>query len=206
MSLSACLWHKNMDLALACRVSPFMRGLADGSLPRERFADYVGQDAFFLQAFARAYCIAAAKTLDFDGFRAFHHLTGGVLEELNLHGGYAQAWGVDMTTVAPKAATRRYTDFLLSTAWGNEVGCAAAAMSPCMRLYAWLGQELARNGVPDHAYADWIRTYSSSEFENLARRLEDLTDRYATSSQTVEAAYRYAMQCELDFFNAAWQA
>ena len=75
-----------------------------------------------------------------------------------------------------------------------------------MRLYAWLGQELARNGVPDHAYADWIRTYSSSEFENLARRLEDLTDRYATSSQTVEAAYRYAMQCELDFFNAAWQA
>ncbi len=61
MSLSADLWQAHDDLAQASLHTAFVRGLADGSLSRERFAYYVGQDAFFLEAFARAYSIAAAK-------------------------------------------------------------------------------------------------------------------------------------------------
>lgn len=205
MTLSMQLWHANHDLAMACLISPFVRGLADGSLPRARFAGYVGQDVFFLQAFARAYALAAAKAPDFDGFRAFHHLAGGVLDELRLHERYARAWGVDVGSVEPGAATRRYTDFLLATAWGQGSGLVAAAMSPCMRLYAWLGQELTRSGLPHHDYADWLRAYSSAEFDALARTLEDLTDRYAAPGRETETVYRYAMQCELDFFASAWE-
>jgi thiaminase/transcriptional activator TenA len=205
MSLSSALWEANLDLARACRDHPFVRGIGDGSLPRDRFAGYVGQDAFFLDAFARAYCLAAAKAPDADGFGAFHALAGGVLDELRLHAGYAAEWGIDMQAVAPVAATRRYTDFLLATAWSGEVGLTAVAMSPCMRLYAYLGAELARDGVPVHAYADWIRTYSSPEFETLARRLEELADRYADLSPRAWSTYRYAMECELGFFEAAWR-
>src|SRR5262245_24602866 len=152
MSLSSELWSANLDLARACLAHPFVRGIGDGSLPRERFAGYVGQDAFFLDAFARAYSLAAARAPDADGFRAFHALAGGVLDELRLHAGYAAEWGIDMRAVAPSAATRRYTDFLLATAWSAEVGLTAVAMSPCMRLYAYLGAELARDGRRDHAY------------------------------------------------------
>jgi thiaminase/transcriptional activator TenA len=56
-----------------------------------------------------------------------------------------------------------------------------------------------------HAYADWIRTYSSPEFETLARRLEELADRYADLSPRAWSTYRYAMECELSFFEAAWR-
>ncbi len=205
MTLSKTLWQANQDLAHACLEHPFVQGIKDGSLSRAKFAYYVGQDAFFLEAFARAYSIAAAKAPDWDAFRAFHELAGGVLEELRLHESYATTWGVDIRTVQPGAATRRYTDFLLATAWQHDVGVTAVAMSPCMRLYAWLGQELARDGIPDHAYADWIRTYSSEEFEALARRLEDLADRYAGNTPLAQQVYRYAMVCERDFFQAAWE-
>jgi thiaminase/transcriptional activator TenA len=204
MTLANDLWTRNLDLAQACLTNPFVRELADGTLPQATFAYYVGQDAFFLRAFARAYSLAAAKAPDFDGFRAFHTLADGVLAELQLHEGYAQAWGVDMTHVAPGPATRRYTDFLLATAWGQAVGVTAAAMSPCMRLYAYLGQELAHDGIPDHRYAEWIQTYGSPDFEALARTLEGLTDRYASPDELTHTTYRYAMQCELDFFQAAW--
>jgi thiaminase/transcriptional activator TenA len=203
MSISHALWEANADLARACLDHPFVRGIADGSLPRERFAAYVGQDAFFLDAFARAYAIAAAKAPDREGFRAFHELAGGVLDELRLHEGYAASWGVDLHTVTPTAATRRYTDFLMATAWGGDVGQTAAAMTPCMRLYAYLGAELARGGVADHDYADWIRTYSSEEFERLARQLEALVDRYAGQAPAIPATYRYALECELGFFDSA---
>ena len=206
MTLSRTLWEANLDLARACLDHPFVRGLADGTLPRPTFAYYVGQDAFFLEAFARAYSVAAAKAPDWQSFRAFHELAGGVLEELRLHEGYAARWGVDVRAVEPGAATRRYTDFLLATAWQHDVGVTAVAMSPCMRLYAFLGQELARGGVPDHAYGEWIATYSSDEFDALARQLEDLADTWAQDTPLVRQTYRYAMQCELDFFQAAWEA
>jgi thiaminase/transcriptional activator TenA len=203
MGLSAKLWQSNRDLAFASLHSAFVRGLADGTLPRERFAFYLGQDAFFLEAFARAYSIAAGRAPDREGFGEFHLLAGGVLEELKLHQQYAATWGVDLQASQPGPTTRRYTDFLLATAWQHPVGLTAAAMTPCMRLYAFIGQELARGGIPQHTYTDWIRTYSAPEFEALALRLEQLVDRYTEDSPLAHEYYRYALECERDFFNAA---
>lgn len=205
MSLSLALWHANDDLAQACLHHPFVQGIGDGTLPVEKFAYYVGQDAFFLEAFARAYSIAAAKAPTWETFQVFHQLADGVLAELNLHGGYAQEWGVDLATVAPGAATRRYTDFLLSTAWGQAPGATAVAMAPCMRLYAFLGQSLAQLNPPPHRYSPWIDTYSSDQFEPLAAQLEALIDDQTADNPSNQTAYRYAMECELAFFEAAWQ-
>ncbi len=77
-------------------------------------------------------------------------------------------------------------------------------MSPCMRLYAFLGEQLAVDGIPDHLYANWIRTYSSADFQPLAQQLESLVDNYASATPLVHSTYRYAMLCELEFFQAAW--
>ncbi|MEH1838913.1 MAG: TenA family protein [Nostoc sp.] len=204
MTLSNELWAANQDLAQACLEHPFVQGIGTGTLEQAKFAYYVGQDAFFLEAFARAYSIAAAKAPDWLGFTTFHNLATGVLEELRLHGGYASRWGINLHSVQPGANTRRYTDFLLATAWGGDVGLTAAAMSPCMRLYAFLGEQLAGNGIPDHQYADWIRTYSSADFQPLTQQLENLVDNYADTNSVVYSTYRYAMFCERDFFQAAW--
>ena len=204
MSIAEELWQENQDLAIACLHNPFVQGIADGSLPKAKFAYYVGQDAFFLEAFARAYSIAAAKAPDWQGFNVFHDLAGGVLQELNLHQAYAFQWGVDLKTVEPGTATRRYTDFLLATAWSQSVGVTAAAMLPCMKLYAFLGQSLAANGVPNHDYADWISTYSSAEFEPLTKQLAQVVEQYLGRDEEGRSVCRYAMQCELDFFQAAW--
>ncbi|MEH1790766.1 TenA family protein [Nostoc sp.] len=204
MNLSNELWAASQDLAQACLEHPFIQGISDGTLEQVKFAYYVGQDAFFLEAFARAYSIAAAKAPDWLGFTTFHNLASGVLEELRLHSGYASHWGVNLHSVEPEAATRRYTDFLLATAWGGDVGLTAVAMAPCMRLYAFLGEKLAGNGIPNHQYADWIRTYSSADFQLLAKQLEILVDNYTSNNAVVHSTYRYAMFCERDFFQAAW--
>lgn len=204
MMLADTLWQANQDLAIACLNHAFVQGIGDGTLPRETFAYYVGQDAFFLEAFARAYSIAAAKAPDWKGFNVFHELASGVLHELALHQNYAQTWGVEIAAVTPGSATRRYTDFLLATAWSQDVGVTAAAMLPCMRLYAFLGQTLAAQGIPEHRYRDWIQTYSSGEFEPLVQQLAQLAETYGALTPLIQTTYRYAMQCELAFFEAAW--
>lgn len=205
MDLSQRLWQSNQDLAEVCLHHPFVQGIYDGTLPKEKFAYYIGQDAFFLEAFGRAYSIAAAKAPDWEGFETFHTLAGGVLAELKLHQQYAQGWGVSLEAVTPGSATRRYVDFLLSTAWSQQVGITAIAMSPCMRLYAYLGQSLAQGGIPDHAYGDWVKTYSDNDFEEFAVQLETLVNQYSPDSALADETFRYAMVCERDFFEAAWQ-
>ncbi|MBE7380697.1 MAG: TenA family protein [Leptolyngbya sp. SIO1E4] len=205
MQLSQQLWQANEDLAQASLNHPFVQGIYDGTLPKEKFAYYVGQDAFFLEAFARAYSIAAAKSSDWQGFKTFHDLAGGVLQELQLHEGFADSWGVSLQDIQPGSATRRYTDFLLATAWSHAVGITAVAMSPCMRLYAYIGQSLATQGIPTHRYGDWVKTYSSDDFEPLAAQLEALVNRYSPDTPLVQDTFRYAMLCERDFFRAAWE-
>jgi thiaminase/transcriptional activator TenA len=201
--LAQQLWNANQDLAAACLAHSFVQGIGDGSLPRERFQRYVAQDAFFLESFARAYALALAHSPDSHGLDAFAELLQGALDELKLHGSYAKKWRIDLTDVQASTATRNYTDFLLATAALEDVAATCAAMTPCMRLYAWLGQSLDKQYPDaDHPYAEWITTYRDPGFDDLARTLEDLLDHYADDAPRIRQTYRRAMQLEVEFFAA----
>lgn len=209
-SLHEELWQQNQDLAEPCLRHPFVRGLADGSLSTEAFRRYVAQDAFFLQAFARAYAVAAGRSANPETLNAFRELLNAAIQELQLHALYSQKLGIDLAAVRPYRATRAYTDFLLATAWHSGLGETVAAMTPCMRLYSYLGselaQEVAQTSRQSHPYREWIDSYSGAEFQAAAGRLEQLLDSLATDSPSIREAYRYTMQCELDFFSASLEA
>jgi thiaminase/transcriptional activator TenA len=198
------LWIENRGLALQCLEHPFVKGIASGELAPQRFARYIEQDAYFLDAYARAYALALAKSPDRFGFFAFKDLLDGVLDELKLHQEVAEHHPLNAEP-APRPETLAYTDFLLRVAGLGPVGEIVAAMTPCMRLYAWLGQELASRLAETSPYRDWVSTYSSPEFEGLATRLEQLLDRYTAGIDRIRAHYSRAMELEYLFFDAAWQ-
>lgn len=196
------LWQQNVRLAEACLHHPFMRGLADGSLDSETFRRYVAQDAFFLNAFARAYAFAAARSPDMATFAQLCELLNGVLRELQLHAAFAKALKIDLDRVQPYPAVAVYTDFLLATAGQREPGETMAAMTPCMRLYGYLGNHLAETVFAGNPYQPWIATYSGPDFQFLVKQVESLLDSMAEDSVAVRDAYAHAMHCELDFFSA----
>jgi thiaminase (transcriptional activator TenA) len=116
VSLARRLWVDNAELAGRALAHPFVRGVADGSLPREVFSGYVAQDAFFLEAFARAYALAMAASPDTDSVLAFAGLIAGVRDELSMHAEYAARWGVDTRPYAARTA-------------GVSVACASSSAS-----------------------------------------------------------------------------
>jgi thiaminase/transcriptional activator TenA len=201
-TLSARLWAENADLAAEALAGPFVSHLGDGSLSREVFAGYVAQDAFFLESFARAYALALARSSDTATLLALADLLSGVRNELGLHASYAARWGIDMAGVEPSSATLAYTDFLLATAATGTLGMVFAAMTPCMRLYAWLGAALDADAAGP--YTEWVGTYADPSFEALACRLERLLDEQGDDGPAVAAAYRRAMRLEVAFFDAAF--
>lgn len=205
MSRAQQLWHAALPVAQQCLAHPFVDGLATGHLPKAAFAFYVGQDAFFLDAYARAYALAFAKAPDRWAAQACKALLDGVFEELRLHESYAAQWGIGLQP-PPAPATQSYTDFLLRVAWSEPLGRLAAAMAPCMRLYAFLGQSLAPKAHLQTPYRAWIETYSSPAFADLAARLEAIVDRYDDGSQALAENYATAMRLELAFFEQAGRA
>jgi thiaminase/transcriptional activator TenA len=207
--LAARLWAAGRDRVEASAASPFVRGLADGSLDEGAFRVYVAQDAFFLGAFLRAYALGIARAPELDTARALHGLAGGVLDELKLHAAYAEELGIDLTSVEPLPEALAYTDFLAATAWAGPLPRLLAATTPCMRLYAHLGQRLAAERPDhDHAYSDWIRTYADPGFETLAVTLEGLLDAHAEGDDeaALAAAYDRALFLEHEFFEAPLRA
>lgn len=200
-SLAARLWASVAPAAAAALAHPFVRGLADGTLSAAAFGGYLLQDAFFLDACARAYAVGVARSPDRAGREAFADLLAGAREERAQHERRAAARGLDLAAVEPAPATLAYTDFLLGTAGLGELGVLCAALVPCTRLYAVLGRALADAGTAG-PYREWVDTYADPAVAELAAALEGLLDRYAADTPAVRAAYGRALDLELAFLTA----
>jgi len=189
--LSKRLWDGTSCIAWRCLYHPFVRALADATLPPCRFRFYVAQDATFLAAFAAAYATArTAAAGDEDAVAVLTTLAAAVQEELRLHSAYATAWGVDPAALAapPAPATAAYCRYLDLAGDGYhgkaKVQAILAAMAPCSRLYGFLGCALAEAGVvgaspAPHPFADWVETYSSQAYLAAPAAKEALLDRLA---------------------------
>ena len=203
MSISNTLWKSNYELALLSLKSKFVQGIKNGNLPKNIFQEYVAQDYFFLESFSRAYGLAVSKSKDKNSKKVLSQLLEGVSEELILHETYAKEWDIDLTNNFIKPATQNYTDFLDEVSKKQSAVEIMFAMTPCMRLYSWIGKALSNNTL-NNPYKEWIITYSDESFDNLAKSLENLIDFSKEIYDINQANYLYkrAMELELAFFNA----
>jgi thiaminase/transcriptional activator TenA len=190
MALTTELWASIEAIYAAILRHPFLRGLTDGTLPRESFRFYVVQDALYLREFARGLSIAAARAPDDDWIIMFNeHAAGALRVERALHASFFEEFGLTPAAVAataPAPTNLAYTSYLLAVAYGAPFHEAIAALLPCYWIYWEVGKALERAGSPDRLYARWIGTYASSEFGALVRAVLDATDRTAARLGLVE--------------------
>ncbi|KAJ6803455.1 bifunctional TH2 protein, mitochondrial-like [Iris pallida] len=221
-------WERSKKEALLAAYTPFVVCLAAGNLDLEAFRRYIAQDAHFLQGFTKAYEMTAEYVVDDDDKAAILDLRKATLEELKLHISVAKDWGVDPEKeIVPKPATVKYINFLLSTAQGKFEGGRSAgkivtpfektkfaahalgAMTPCMRLYSYLGKyiESLLPHLDNHPYKTWIDNYSSDAFEAETVQIEELLDKLSVALtgeelDFIEKLYHQAMKLETEFFAA----
>lgn len=176
---------------------PFLRRLADGTLPEEAFRFYLAQDALYLSEFARLLAEAARCAADADQQEFWAECARRtVAVELEMHASWVAAPPV---TAAP--ATTAYLDHLRGLASDGDHPVLTAALLPCYWLYADLGARL-RSGAfgpealdPAHAYAEWLRTYDDPVFAaDSGRAIELVTGAAATADPTTRARMRAAFE------------
>src|SRR4029077_5688717 len=183
MSTTGALWRAIEPIYAAILAHPFVRGLTDGSLPREAFRFYAVQDALYLREFARALSVAAARAPPEDWVIMFNeHAAGALKVEMTLHESFFKDFGLSPEEVAatPLAPTNAaYTSYLLAVAYGSPFHAALGALFPGYWIYWVVGKELERRSSPDPLYSRWIGTYASEEFGSVVRAVLACTDTIA---------------------------
>ncbi len=190
MPFTTTLWRAIEPIYATILAHPFLRGLTDGSLPREAFRFYAVQDALYLRDFARALALAAARAPREDWIIMFtEHAAGALKVEKTLHESFFRDFGLSPEAVSatPLAPTNlAYTSYLLATAHAGPFHEAVAALLPCYWIYWEVGQALERSGSADPLYARWIGTYASDEFGGIVRAVLECADTLAPRLQAPE--------------------
>ena len=193
---------------------PFVRGIGDGTLSRDRFEFYLKQDYVYLVDFSRVFALAAAKSASLSDMGTFATLLNLTLNtEMELHRKTCAAFGIPSEALEETRKgliTSAYTDFLLRTCYEGDLSDVLAVLVPCACGYVEIAKELKGRGLPDDRfYRDWIETYSSAEVEEFADWLIDRMNAHAADAparlrerwhQLYETSARY----EYLFFDMSW--
>ena len=199
---------------------PFVLGMADGTLPKEKFKFYLIQDYLFLLDYSRVFAYGVIKAHDEATMAMFSQLVNETLNtEMDLHRGYCQKFGITAAEMeaAPMApTTHAYTRHVLNVAETGTLADLVAGVLPCQWGYAEIGTTLAKQGgSPEPLYQEWIDMYASPEFLSLGKwlrsLLNDLAAEYSVSEK--ERIKNYFLQSsryeylfwEMAYTQEAWK-
>ncbi len=195
---------------------PFVLGIQNGTLPKEKFRHYILQDYLYLQDYARSFAIGTAKARSLETARLFsgyvNVLTGS---EMDIHRGYMGILTVtqeEITAIRPALANLSYTSYMLRVAYEEGEAEILTAILSCACSYEFIAKNMLKNDPACTAhpfYGQWIQGYSSVEYarENLVllQTLDSLTRDYAEAQyRHLEEIFLACSRYEMGFWNMAW--
>ena len=193
---------------------PFVRGIADGTLPPDKFKFYLIQDYLFLLDYSRVFAYGVIKAPDEATMALFSQLLNETLNtEMDLHRGYCEKFGIsaaemEQAPVAP--TTHAYTRHVLNVAQSGTLAELIAGVLPCQWGYAEIGTTLAeQGGSPEPLYQEWIEMYASDEFLALGKWLRSLLNELTAESGSAEKErlkrhFLFSSRYEYLFWEMAW--
>ena len=208
------LWNDIRPLYTKTVEHPFLKGLADGSLPRSRFQFYLVQDAHYLRTFAKVLSVLAAKAPREEWTLTLNqHARSALGAERELHEGLLASYGVSFDAVrdAPIAPTTyAYMSHLLAVAYQETFSHGLAAVLPCYWIYWEVGKELQKKGSKDADYQRWIDQYASEEFGQAVEQVLEMMNTEAEhlnarSRKVLKEIFRTSTRYEWMFWDMAWR-
>ena len=149
-------------------------------MDQARFQFYIGQDALYLDQYARVLAMAGARGPGWGNSAAVRRSAlEAIAVEQALHAEYLTQFGSDGSKAEPSPDCLSYTSFLLATAyhdpWESSDGSASALLLDLLGC----GQSHCPRGGPDNPYHAWINTYSDEAFGNAVQAVIAATDQAA---------------------------
>ncbi|MBD5216975.1 MAG: thiaminase II [Bacteroidales bacterium] len=209
MKWSEEAWKASEDIYEKILQHPFVRGLADGTLPAEKFRFYIEQDALYLRQYFRVLSHIASRLDDISEAETFiKFASDGVAVEKALHGSFLKDDRQDEAFASPSCSL--YTSTLLSQCL-EPVEVEAAAVLPCFWIYQRVGEWIYASvgECMENPYSSWIQTYADKTFMESTERAIEICDRLAENAsvevrERMTKIFRYCARMEWLFWDSAW--
>ena len=216
MKLSERLLDAVQEIWAAYNVHPFVLGIQNGTLVREKFRWYIIQDYLYLQDYARAFAIGVAKAGSVEIANLFGKYISLMNGEMDIHSGYLARLGVtleEIESVSRALDSLSYTSYMLRVAYEEGEAEILAAILACAYSYEFIAGNIVRNNpqsVNDAFYGDWIRSYTSETYAQdnrvLMETLNELTAAYTQKQlQHIIDIFVACSRYELTFWEMSWQ-
>lgn len=195
---------------------PFVKGIEDGTLDKEKFRYYILQDYLYLEEYAKVFAIGVAKATSLDTIRLFagyiNVLTDG---EMDIHRGYMGTLGItqeELDNMPRSLDNLSYTSYMLRVAYEEtEVEILAAILS-CAYSYEVIAKRIVENNpesIHHPFYGEWVQGYASAEYahenEALMKHLDDLTANYTEKQiKHLEDIFVACSRYEDMFWEMSW--
>lgn len=215
MTITQRLYEAARPVWRQCHDHPFVKGIGDGTLDREKFRWFLLQDYLYLFDYARVFAWGVIKARDPALMRTFSANVDAILGgEMKTHRAYMARLGIteeEVFRVKPALSNTSYTHYMLSVAAAGGAAEIIAAILACSWSYAEIGTALS--GVPgaaDHPfYGEWVRGYAGADYQQTNAALVDLMEELAAGCTEAEYArleeiFVTCSRYELAFWEMAW--
>ncbi|MDO5142464.1 MAG: thiaminase II [Eubacteriales bacterium] len=195
---------------------PFVRGLADGSLPVEKFRFYLLQDYVYLFDYAKVFAQGVVRAREPAVMRSFATYVSNILNgEMDIHRSYMKRLGITPAQaehVAPSLDNLSYTAYMRAIAAEEGPAEIMAAVLSCALSYEHIAKWIVAHypHAADHAfYGEWVQGYAADAYaaanDHLVALLEQLAAGY-TQSQLAHLTEIFVncSRYEARFWDMAW--
>lgn len=195
---------------------PFVLGIQDGTLDREKFRYYIIQDFLYLEEYTKVFAVGIAKAKSPETISLFSKYVTLLTEgEMDIHRGYMGRFAVSREELeaTPRALDNlSYTSYMLRVAYEEGEAEVLAAILSCAYSYEVIARKIVeRNPVAlNHPfYGDWVRGYADPHYSEANVLLLEMTDRLTQhyTEQQVRHLTDIFIACsryELAFWELAW--
>lgn len=204
------------DLWKAYNEHPFVLGIQNGTLDRNKFRYYMIQDYLYLEDYAKTFAVGVAKAKSLRIANLFAKYISVMNGELDVHNGYFARLGVTQEEInaTPRSLDNlSYTSYMLRVAYEEGEAEILTAILSCAYSYEIIAKNIMRNNpisINDEFYGDWIKGYASQGYaeENaiLLDELNRLTENYTEKQiQHLVDIFVACSRYELAFWEMSWK-
>lgn len=216
MKATERLLSATKDIWATYNEHPFVLGIQNGTLDREKFRYYIIQDFLYLEEYAKVFALGIAKAKSPETIQLFSKYVTLLTEgEMDIHRGYMGKFAVsheELETTPRALDNLSYTSYMLRVAYEEGEAEILAAILSCAYSYEVIAKTLLERNpaAVDHPfYGEWVKGYVDPQYSEANIRLLEVTDRLAqhyTEAQIrhLEEIFVACSRYELAFWELAW--
>lgn len=205
------------DIWAAYNEHPFVKGIADGTLDKDKFKYYMIQDYLYLIDYTKVFAIGAAKARDESTMKYFAEYTDSIMNsEMDIHRTYMKRLGItqeDIDNTPMALDNRSYTAYMLKEAYEGGAAEVMAAILSCALSYEVIATRMVEADpkcAKHEFYGEWVSGYASEEYHNSNIKLVNMLEELCAdlSDEKIERLTEVFVNCsryETGFWDMSWE-